>query len=295
MNVIWSSAIQGPQTLYLSRQLRFDDRFAPQYQALFGLDDRRALSILEIGCGPGALAGALHRWYPKASVTGIDRDSAFIAFAQAHEAGVTFLEGDATALPFADSAFDVTISHTVSEHVAPSGFYGEQLRVLKPGGICLVLSSRKSIQATAKALPTSEDETRFWEKVAAHDDTLTRYAVCQYPMDEAELPAAMEHYGFTDVRTGYVAVALTPDQPDLPAETARRILEADLQAELESVAAVRQRLPELFTTQKISAMTRIVREKHALRLAQYERGQKLWDTSVSVIMVVRGQRPDPSA
>lgn len=291
MNVIWSSAIQGPQTLYLSRQLRFDDAFAPQYLPLLNLDADRPLRILEIGCGPGALAGALRRWYPKAHLTGIDRDSEFIRFAKAHEAGVTFLEGDATALPFADGVFDVTISHTVSEHIEPSAFYGEQQRMLKPGGICLVLSSRKGIRQQAQALVPSAFESQFWQRAQQHDNTFERCAVCQFPMSEAELPAAMTRHGFTDVSTGFVTVALTPDQPGLPAEMAKRILQAQRQEELENVASVRLSLPEYFSQDEFDTMERVIQEKHDLREAQWARGEKQWDTTVSIIMVIRGRKP----
>ena len=96
---------------------------------MFDIEENKKLNMLEIGCGPGALSGALHRWYPNAVVTGIDRDSEFIRFARGHEDGITFLEGDAVALPFVDNSFDVVISNTVCEHIEPSKFYGEQLRV----------------------------------------------------------------------------------------------------------------------------------------------------------------------
>ena len=80
MNVIWSKYVQGVNTLYDTRKLRFHDMFAEQYKALFDLDANHPFKILEIGCGPGALAGALHRWYPNAEITAIDRDSSFISF-----------------------------------------------------------------------------------------------------------------------------------------------------------------------------------------------------------------------
>ena len=82
MNTIWSEHVQGTMTLYLSRKLRFDDMFFEQYKDVFDLDRNAKLRILEIGCGPGALAEAMHRWYPMAHVTAIDRDSNFISFAK---------------------------------------------------------------------------------------------------------------------------------------------------------------------------------------------------------------------
>ena len=302
-NIIWSNYVQGPKTLYYSRKLRFDDRFAGQYKALFdpegkyGQHDTRtvpvshkSLKILEVGCGPGALAGALHRWHPDAEITGIDRDSEFIRFAKEHEDGITFLEGDATALPFADRSFDVVISNTVSEHIEPSRFYGEQLRVLKEDGICLVLSSRRGITISADCLAMSEKEQKFWDKVQQYDDTMDKYDIGKYPVNEAEAPAVMERYGFRKIRTGFVTIDLTPDNAGYPAEFAHKIIEADRASELERVDSVRRTMPEQFDMEEIEEMKRLVNVKYDTRTAQYDRGERQWDTCVSVIMVIRGNR-----
>lgn len=72
INILWSKYVQGTKTLYFSRKLRFDDLFSEQYKCLFDLDVNKERKILEIGCGPGALAGALHRWYPYAEITAVD-------------------------------------------------------------------------------------------------------------------------------------------------------------------------------------------------------------------------------
>lgn len=290
MNVIWSKYVQGAKTLYYSRKLRFDDMFAGKYKALFDLDENRSLKILEIGCGPGALAGALHRWYPNAEVIAVDRDSEFVRFAKAHEKGIEFMEGDATDLPFEDNTFDVTISNTVSEHIEPSKFYGEQLRVLKPDGICLVLSSRKGINLAPSCITFNEYEQEFWKKAEQYDDSIEKYSICKYPMSEAQLPAAMEKYGFNNIRTGYATIDLTPDDPKFSPELAHDMINADRYSDLDGIDSVLYSMPEHFTAEEIEEMKRLTNVKYDNRIEKYNRGEKQWNTNVSIIMVVRGTK-----
>lgn len=288
MNTIWSKYVQGAKTLYYSRKLRFNDLFSEQYKHLFALGAKQNLKILEIGCGPGALAGALHRWYPLAEITAVDRDSEFIRFATEHERDVIFVEGDATALPFEDNTFDVTISNTVAEHIEPSKFYSEQLRVLKPGGVCLVLSSRKGININPSCITFNEFEQQFWKRAEQHDDSMERFAVCQYPMSEAEMPAAMIEYGFSDVSTGFATIDLTPDDPKFSASLAIEMINANRYTTLDGIDSVLHTMPEHFTTQEVEEMKRFANAKYDTRIEQYQRGEKQWDTNVSIIMVIRG-------
>ncbi|MBO4366141.1 MAG: class I SAM-dependent methyltransferase [Clostridia bacterium] len=283
MHTLWSEHVQGIQTLYLSRKLRFDDRFSGQYQTAFRLEQDKPIRILEIGCGPGALAEALRRWYPDAEITGIDRDSAFVAYAKQHVENVTFLEGDATALPFPDGFFDVTVSNTVSEHIEPSAFWGEQFRVLKPGGVCLCLSARRGIRCTAACLEQTEEEKRFWEGMPDMETDFERYQVCRYPMSESELPAAMEKAGFRGLSTGYAVADLTPDDPKYPNEMAEAMIEADRMCDLESVQSAHAADAE--------DVTDAINRKYDERLRLYRNGIRLWDTSVSLTMILRGERP----
>ena len=280
MNNIWSEHIQGIMTLYLSRKLRFDDFFFPQYDKIFGLDRGKELKILEIGCGPGALAESLHRWYPKAQITAIDRDSGFIEFACKNIPGVNFLEGDATRLPFADGSFDVTISNTVQEHVEPTSFWGEQRRVLKSGGVCLCLSARKGIRCTAPCLEMTDEEKEFWDSIPQSEQDLEKYGVCKYPMSEAEIPASMEKHGFTDVTADYAVIDLTPDASKYSDEMAEAMIEEDRQSCLEAIRSAHSD----HDGKAISA----VNGKYDKRLRLYRDGVKQWDTSVSLTMIVRG-------
>ena len=213
MNTIWSTYIQNIGTLYESRRLRFSDIFKDKYKEVFALDGRQ--KMLEIGCGPGALAESLARWYPISQVTGMDRDSNFIEFAKKNAPHIQFLEGDATALPFKNDSFDVTISNTVAEHIETSKFYGEQYRVLKENGVCLVLSARKGINILAPCIEEESDfEKDIWKRAEKfYAENLKKYEIGAYAQNEAELPANMEKYGFRNVVTEYVTINLTPDNP----------------------------------------------------------------------------------
>ncbi len=287
MDNVWSGLIQGCMTLYASRKLRFHDRFKARFLPLFALEDK-PLRLLEIGCGPGALGEALHRWYPQAEIIGLDRDRDFLRFARAHVPGVEFLEGDATALPFPENSFDAVISNTVQEHVEPSAFFGQQLRVLRPGGVCLVLSSRRGLHVTAPCLEWNDAEKRFWGKTMELDDSMKKYGVGRYAMSEAELPAAMAKYGFRDVRTGYALADLTPDDPGVSPDLAREIILSGKYNDLEALDSTVRTIGDRFTAEERELIRSRIEEKYALRLEQYGRGEKQWDTSVSLVMVLRG-------
>lgn len=237
---------------------------------------------MEIGCGPGALAESLHRWYPKAQITAIDRDSIFISFARDNISGIRFLEGDATHLPFKNDSFDVTISNTVQEHIEPSAFWGEQRRVLKPGGVCLCLSARKGIHCPAPCLEMTNEEKEFWDSLPQSEDELKKYNVCQFPMSEAELPASMDSHGFIDVTTGFAIIDLTPDATKYSDKMAEAMIEAGRQSSLEAIRSAHSDHAE----KAISA----VNDKYEERLRLYRSGIKQWDTSVSVTMVIRGTK-----
>lgn len=75
-------------------------------------------TVLDVGCGTG--------WFTRrvagdgARVVGLDRDAEALAFARRHSAGcVSYVHGDATALPFADAAFDAVLSVTALCFVRP--------------------------------------------------------------------------------------------------------------------------------------------------------------------------------
>lgn len=288
MNENWSKYVQGINTLYFSRKLRFDDMFSDQFMNAFQIDREKKIRILEIGCGPGALAGALRRWYPNAEITGMDLDTAFIRFARENEEGVTFMEGDATNLPFENETFDVTISNTVSEHIPPEAFFGEQKRVLKKGGVCLVLSARRGYRQKSQFEGKTEFENDFWQRVSQFDDSMERFSVGKYGMNEQTLPQTMQEFGFDSISTAYAVSNLTPDNECVSKEMAVLMINAGRYNDLDAIQSVWETMPGRVTKEEIDEMTRLANQKYDRRIQKYLSGEKEWDTTVSIAMIVRG-------
>ncbi len=288
MNNIWSTYLQKIGTLYYSRQLRFSDVLKENYLKAFAIDDKQ--NILEVGFGPGALSQSLNRWYPNASITGVDRDSEFVKFARQNAPNISFIEGDATNLPFENEIFDATISYTVQEHIEPSKFFGEQLRVLKPNGVCLVLSARRGINIKAQCiLEESDFEKEIYSRIDIEkysDEVHEKYNVGAYSLTEAELPQIMEKYGFKNISVEYIVVNLTPDNPTTSKETAYAIINANRQNDLDGIDSYLT--PNAVKADEIEELKRLINAKYDKRLRLYDEGIKQWDTNVALTMVLRG-------
>jgi 2-polyprenyl-6-hydroxyphenyl methylase/3-demethylubiquinone-9 3-methyltransferase len=94
--------------------------------------------ILDVGCGAGFLSNALSLHHHE--VVGLDASEDSLTVARRHDvSGKTVYEkGNALALPYVDSSFDVVCAMDFLEHVEnPARVIAEAARVLKPGGIFL--------------------------------------------------------------------------------------------------------------------------------------------------------------
>lgn len=288
MNTIWSDYIQSIDTLYLSRKLRFSDVFKEKYINAFCIDGKK--KILEIGCGPGALSQALARWYPDAEIIGADRDTNFIDFAKSKADNIQFIEADITNLPFEENSFDVVISNTVQEHIETSKFFTEQLRVLKSNGVCLVLSARKGINILSDCISeVGEFERNIWNITEPYFDVIDKeYSVCKYSLNECQLPLSMEKYGFKDVSTDYIAINLTPDNPQYDENMALSIINANRQANIDRINMIPIAAPNIVGDDELIKLKEIVSKKYDKRIELYKSGINQWDTNISLTMVLRG-------
>jgi ubiquinone/menaquinone biosynthesis C-methylase UbiE len=139
---------------YLSK---IDDSFVDHALRLIGPKPGYAL---DIGCGPGQIVMKLSARLPRWKFFGIDRSVSMISRArEAHDScadcsatrevqsgagNLHFMVGDAGALPFRDSSFDLVLCNSVLHHIAnPSRLLAEIRRVVTPDGAILLRDLRR--------------------------------------------------------------------------------------------------------------------------------------------------------
>jgi ubiquinone/menaquinone biosynthesis C-methylase UbiE len=121
------------QQHYLRRQATHQAAFFLPYL-------QPGMTLLDCGCGPGAITLGLAEAVAPGQVVGVDREPSMVAracaLAKEHQvAHVRFQVGDLCDLPFPASAFDAVFTCAVLEHLAdPVQALREIGRVLKPGG-----------------------------------------------------------------------------------------------------------------------------------------------------------------
>ena len=91
------------------------------------------VDLLEIGCGPGHLAGESAT--AGARAVGLDVAEAMLARARDNYPALAIQRGSAEELPFPDDRFDAVVGNLVILHLArPEAAVAEAARVLRPGG-----------------------------------------------------------------------------------------------------------------------------------------------------------------
>ena len=91
------------------------------------------VDLLEIGCGPGHLAGEAAP--AGARAVGLDVAEAMLARARENYPALAVQRGSAEELPFPEARFDAVVGNLVILHLArPEAAAAEAARVLRPGG-----------------------------------------------------------------------------------------------------------------------------------------------------------------
>ncbi len=121
--------------LWFMRESRFKTDLIEQAQISNGN------RVLDVGCGTGTLAIMTKKRHPEAEVVGIDADSKILGIARvkAAKAGITltFDQGMADQLPYADSSFNRVLSSLFLHHLSTEQklrTLAEVFRILRPDG-----------------------------------------------------------------------------------------------------------------------------------------------------------------
>lgn len=142
-------------------------------------------TVLDVACGPGLVAIAFAEVV--AHATGLDATPAMLARAAEIAAGrsianVDWRLGEAGALPFADSSFDIVTCRFAFHHIEdPLAALHEMKRVTKPGGSLVVCDS------VASADPAKAGAFNRFEKL--RDPSTVRF------LTEAELKSLFTEAG----------------------------------------------------------------------------------------------------
>ncbi|GAA2104043.1 class I SAM-dependent methyltransferase [Microlunatus panaciterrae] len=238
----WSSGEQYEP--YIGRWSR---AVASDFVAWLGLPARA--TWLDVGCGTGALSGAVQRLAAPSHLLGVDPSPAFIDYARSHvvDSAVSFAVGDAQRLPADDGSFDAVVSGLVLNFIPDRpGALGEMRRVARSGGV---------VAAYVWDYPGEMWLLRhFWDAAVELDAAALdlhegyRFAFCR----QAELALLFEAAGFAQVVSrGLVVPTVFSSfddywQPFLggqgPAPTYVRSLDENRRNELRT--AVHDRLPQ---------------------------------------------------
>lgn len=135
---------------------------------------KRGFSVLDCGCGVGSITLDLAELVAPGQVIGIDIDESQleVARAAAQKRGLTnisFEQGDAYMLRFADNTFDALLAHTLLYHLSdPRRAMREFHRLLKPGGVAGIADDDLATLAFSPDLP-------FWHRVVELWTLLMRF------------------------------------------------------------------------------------------------------------------------
>lgn len=141
----WPQVVGNPKAPVVERRLRKTrakldawGREIEMLDAIFREHAGGGARVLDVACGTGfSILELAARGY---RTSGVDVDPALCqlvaAAARSFDIPASASAGDACRLPYADSSFDVVMSRSFFEHVYDRDLaLGEQLRVLRPGGL----------------------------------------------------------------------------------------------------------------------------------------------------------------
>ena len=118
---------------YLRFMGKYSEQLAVQFVDLAGIGAGQR--VLDVGCGPGALAAELVRRVGPGGVRAVEPSASFVAAVRDRLPEVDVQQASAEQLPFPDQTFDAALAQLVVHFMNdPVRGLGEMGRVTRPGG-----------------------------------------------------------------------------------------------------------------------------------------------------------------
>jgi ubiquinone/menaquinone biosynthesis C-methylase UbiE len=171
---------------------------------------KRTSCVLEIAPGPGYLAIELVK-LTGCRMVGVDISRTFVRIANenAREAGVdiAFEEGDAADLHLPDDGFDFIVCTAAFKNFSrPLAALNEMYRVLKPGGVALIIDLRKDFSPQAVKDYVAGKGLINGAIIRWTFNTMLKK--CAYTAESISQLAAQSQFGHGEVRLDQIALEL---------------------------------------------------------------------------------------
>ena len=296
MSNYWSQYVQFTEELYRSRALKFHDGNKDLW--LSALQVKDGINILEVGCGGGIFCNRIKTYLPNVNITGLDNDSGHIAWAKEKSAELrldcTFVNGDATAMPFDDSTFDLCFSHTVMNFCEPNTFIGEQYRVLKSSGIIVVFNSfGGGINTNPEMWIPDENcaEKELFDIIWSEASKNELSNIKKFDLELGDYPIYLEKAGFNNIKIEVLAASTyNPDSSSIDENTAVEMINGNRLSELCSVRKARALAPSALTEDEYNRLEIMINERWDTRIKKYKSGKKLWDFTAGITVAISGTK-----
>ncbi len=184
---------------------RYSVQLAPGLADLAGIEAGQ--TVLDVGCGPGALTAELVRRLGPDAVAAVDPSESFVAAARARHPGVDIRLSAAEDVPHPDDSFDATLAQLVVHFMTdPVAGLAEMARVSRADGVvaaCVwdLAGGRAPIspfwQAARELDSGAEDESTLAGARAGQLSELFRAAGLRR-IEEEELSASVGYASFDE-------------------------------------------------------------------------------------------------
>jgi SAM-dependent methyltransferase len=160
------------------------------------------MSVLDVGCGPGALAEQLAERVGSKFVSAADPSEPFVAACAQRVPGADVRQADAEKLPWRDGAFDAALAQLVVNFMRdPHAGVAEMRRVVRPGG---------TVAACTWDYGDGMQMLRgFWDAARALDPDAPDEGRAMRFRSSEELEELWRAVGFDGVETGPLVVETT--------------------------------------------------------------------------------------